>query len=168
VQRDEPEPYRSIAAFREGAGVEISAALKVCRRDVDEKTQTVHVHGTKNSWRDRPVFVEEWAWPYIVAAAKGKLPDAPLFVEKDGHPVNYYRALAAHRVAVKALKLPPKYTMHDSRHSFAVRCMKAGIDPQFIANNLGHRDATMVLRIYGKYRVTSADFRRMRTGTGGQ
>jgi integrase len=159
------EPYRSIAALREGAGVEISAALKVRRRDVDERSQTVHVHGTKNSWRDRPVFVEEWAWPYIVAASKGKLPDAPLFVEEDGHPVHYCQALAAHRAAVKVLKLPAKYTMHDSRHSFAVRCMKAGIDPQLIANNLGHRDATMVLRIYGKYRVTSADFRRTRTGT---
>jgi integrase len=160
------EPYRAIAALREGAGVEISAVLKVRKRDVDERSRTVHVHGTKNAWRNRPVFVEDWAWPYIAAAAKGKLPDAPLFVEPDGHPVTYYRALAAHRAAVKALKLPAGYTMHDARHSFAVRCMKAGLDPQLIANNLGHRDATMVLRIYGKYRVSAADFRRARTGTG--
>jgi len=65
---------------------------------------------------------------------------------------------------LKVLKLPTTYTMHDARHSFAVRCMKAGIDPQLIANNLGHRDATMALRIYGKYRPTPADFRRARTG----
>jgi integrase len=159
----QPEPYRSIAALREGGGVEISAALKVRRRDVDEKARTVHVHGSKNAWRSRPVFVEDWAWTYIATAAKGKLPDAPLFVEEVGEAVTYYRALAAHRAAVKAVKLPAGYTMHDARHSFAVRCMKAGVDPQLIANNLGHRDATMVLRIYGKYRVTAADFRRALT-----
>lgn len=164
----QPEPYRSIAALREGAGVEISAALKVRRRDVNEKDHTVHVHGTKNSWRSRPVFVQDWAWPYIAAAAKGKLPDAPLFVEAAGDAVTYYRALASHRAAVKAVKLPADYTMHDARHSFAVRCMKAGVNPQVIANNLGHRDATMVLRNYGKHRVTAADFRLARTGTGGQ
>lgn len=133
---------------------------------MDEKNRTIHVHGTKNHWRDRLVFVAPWAWPYIAAAAKGKLPDAPLFVDQDGHPATYNRALAAHRAALKVLRLPRAYTMHDSRHSFAVRCMKAGIDPQLIANNSGHRDATMVLQIYGKYRVTSSDIRRLGTGTG--
>jgi hypothetical protein len=84
-----------MAALREGAGLEISAALNVRRRDVDDKNRTVHGHGTKNSWRDRPVFVEDWAWPYVAAAAKGKLPDAPLFVEENGEQAPYYRALAA-------------------------------------------------------------------------
>ena len=160
------EPYRALAALREGAGVEITPALSVRRRDLDEKTKSVHVHGTKNAWRDRPVFVETWAWPYIEAAAKGKLPDAFLFVEETGRVANYPAARASHRVAVKALGLNAGYTMHDARHSFAVRCMKAGIDPQLIAGNLGHQDATMVLRIYGKYRPTSWDFERARTGTG--
>jgi integrase len=164
----QPQPYRAIAALREGAGVEISAALNVRKRDVDEKNGTVQVRGTKNAWRSRPVFVEDWAWPYIVAAAKGRLPDAPLFTEVNGEAATYYRAFAAHRTAVRTLKLPPRYTMHDARHSFAVRCMKGGIDPQLIANNLGHRDATMVLRIYGKYRVSVADLRRARTGTAGR
>lgn len=82
----QPAPYRALAALREGAGVEISAALAVRRRDVDLNQKTVHVHGTKNSWRDRPVFVEAWAWPYLAAAAKGKLPDALLFAEEDASP----------------------------------------------------------------------------------
>ena len=88
---------------------------------------TLQVHGTKNSWRDRPVLVGGWAWPSIAAAAKGKLPDAPLFVGEDGEQATYYRALAAHRAAVEALKLPSSYTMPDARHRFAGRCMKAAI-----------------------------------------
>ena len=53
-------------------------------------------------------------------------------------------------------------TMHDARHSFAVRWMRDGANPQDIANNLGHKDATLVLRIYGKYRLTASDHRRAR------
>jgi len=160
------EPYRALAALREGAGVEITPALAIRRRDLDEKTKSVQVHGTKNVWRDRPVFVEAWAWPYLETAAKGKLPDAFLFVEESGRVACYDAARASHRAAVKALGLNPAYRMHDARHSFAVRCMKAGIDPQLIAGNLGHQDATMVLRIYGKYRPSAWDFERARTGTG--
>ena len=164
----QPEPYRSIAELREGAGVEISPTHTVLRRDLDELNRTVHVYGPKNASRSRPVFAEEWAWPYLTAAAKAKLPDAPLFLEQEDRPPTYYRALAAHRGAVKALKLPGGYTMHDARHSFAVRCMKDTIDPQLIANNLGHRHATMVLRNCGKYRVMTNDLRRARTETEGR
>ncbi len=163
-----PEPYRALAALREGAGVEISAAMKVCRRDVDERDRSVHVHGSKNAWRSRPVLVEDWAWPYVSVAIKGKLPAAPIFIEADGTGATYPRARAAHLAALKALGLPPSYTMHDARHSFAVRGMKAGLDPQVIASNLGHRDATMVLRNYGRYRISREDISRARTGTGGQ
>ncbi|MDX2061295.1 MAG: tyrosine-type recombinase/integrase [Gemmatimonadales bacterium] len=163
-----PEPYRALAALREGAGVEITPALSVRRRDLDEKDRTVHIRGTKNAWRDRPVFVEDWAWPYLDKAAKDKLPDALLFMDEGGRPASYYGARSAHKTALAAAQLDATYTMHDARHSFAVRCIKAGIDPQLIASNLGHQDATMVLRIYGKYRPKAADFRRARSGTDDQ
>lgn len=160
----QPLPYRALAALREGAGVEISPALAVRRRDVDEGQHTVHVHGTKNSWRDRIVMVDDWAWPFLAAALKNKLPDALLFVEESGEPATYAQARAEHKASLKALGLNPKYTMHDARHSFAVRWMKEGRDPQLIANNLGHRDASMVLRIYGKYRPLPSDYRRVAAG----
>ena len=163
----QPEPYRSIAALREGAGVEIGAALTVRKRDIDEKNRSVYVRGTKNAWRSRPVFVEDWAWPYIEAASRGKLPDAPLFVCADGTPATYSGARVAHLAAMSALNFTNGYRIHDSRHSFAVRCMKAGMDPQVIASNLGHGDASMVLKVYGKHRVTDEDLQRARAGMGG-
>ncbi len=160
----QPMPYRALAALREGAGVEISAALKVRLSDLDYENRTVHIHGTKNPWRDRIVLVEDWAWPFLLAAAKSKVGNAWLFVEDSGQPATYARARAEHKAALKALGLNPGYTMHDARHSFAVRWMKEGRDPQLIANNLGHRDASMVLRIYGKYRPKAADYLRVRAG----
>lgn len=59
-----------------------------------------------------------------------------------------------------ALGLPEGYTMHDGRHSFAVRLTRKVADPQLIASNLGHRDGTVIHRIYGKYRPKASDFRR--------
>ncbi len=153
----QPIPYRALAALREGAGVEISAALRVRRRDVNEDDHTVHVHGSKNAWRDRLVLVDDWAWPHIVEACRAKLPDALLF-----EGAVYESARAEHRKAIKALSLDSRYTMHDARHSFAVRWMRSNANPQDIASNLGHKDATLVLRIYGKYRPTAADLRRAR------
>jgi hypothetical protein len=35
--------------------------------------------------------------------------------------------------------------------------MNAGANPQDIANNLGHRNASQVVTRYGKHRVTLAD-----------
>ncbi len=88
--------------------------------------------------------------------AKGKLPDAPLF---DG--VDYWDAIASHRSALKALGLPKDYTLHDARHRFAVRWIRAGIDPNLIAANLGHKNAMLVLNVYGKHRPCALDLARL-------
>lgn len=155
----QPEPYRTIAALREGAGVEISAALRVRRGDIDIAKRVVHVHGTKTSWRNRPVLVDEWAISFLERYIRERAltPAALLFEGVLGRA-----AWDVQKRALLALDLDPRYTLHDSRHSYAVRWMKAGRDPQLIANNLGHKDATLVLRVYGKYRPTIADLERAR------
>lgn len=157
----QPPPYRALAALREGAGVEISAALSTRRRDVDRDRHIVHVHGTKNMWRDRLVRVDDWAWPHLEEHIRNLLPDALLW-----GGITYDAALHAHRWACKALNIPD-YQQHDARHSYAVRHMKAGDDVFLIANQLGHRDPSMVLKIYGKYRPQPEDFRRISAARGG-
>ncbi len=153
----QPFPFSALAALREGAGVEISAALRVRRRDVSETERTVFVRGSKNEWRARNVIVEEWAWPFLRRAFADKLPDAFLF---DG--LDYESARKAHQAALAATTLPLAYRMHDARHSIAVRWMKQGIEPQIIATNLGHRDASLVLKLYGRYSPRADDRRRVR------
>jgi len=155
----QPEPFRALAALREGAGVEISAALRVRRRDVDLRRSVVQVTGTKNAWRARPVLVDEWARKRLAAyiAARRFTPDAPLF-----QGATERQAWGVQKEAVAALKLQPGYRLHDARHSYAVRKMKEGADPQVIANNLGHKDTTMLWKVYGKYRPTMHDLARER------
>jgi len=150
----QPEPFRTLSALREGSGMEISAALKVLRGDFNFADNTSRARGTKNKWRDRTVSVEPWAMARIAEfiKANGLTPAAPLFPTVSGA-----RALNVLRSGLRALGLPETYTLHDARHSFAVRWMKRGVPPQLIANNLGHKDASQVLKIYGKYRPTLLD-----------
>ena len=155
----QPEPFRALAALREGAGVEISAALRVRRRDVDLRRSVVQVSGTKNQWRSRPVLVDEWAMRRIAGyVTAGRFtPDAQLFAG-----ISQRRAWGVQKKALRALQLEPGYRLHDARHSYAVRQMKAGVDPQLIANNLGHKDTVMLWRVYAKYRPTAHDLARER------
>lgn len=153
----QPEPFRTLAALLQGGGVEISAALRVRRRDVSDGAAVVQVHGTKTPWRNRPVNVEPWARPYLLRQCGSLLPDAVLF---DG--VDYDDVRKQHRAALRRL-YPDKadarrgLTLHDSRHSHAVLRMQRGDDPNDIARNLGHSNAVLLLRIYGKHRGCSFD-----------
>lgn len=142
----QPFPYSALAALREGAGVEISAALQVRRLDCNPDTHFVHVRGTKNAWRERDVLVDPWAWEKFARALGDKLPGALLF-----EGITLRKAYYQHKLATRALEIPD-YTLHDARHSYAVRHMQLGTRPELIANNLGHADASQVLRRYGKYR----------------
>ncbi len=156
----QPEPFRSLAALREGAGVEISAALRVRRRDVDLRRWVIQVSGTKNAWRTRPVLVfDDWARRRLKAyVTAGRFtPDALLF-----QGLSERRAWAVQKEALGALKLDSTYTLHDARHSFAIQKLSEGYDPQVIANNLGHKDTSMLWRVYGKYRQTAQDLARIR------
>ena len=155
----QPEPFRALAALREGAGVEISAALRVRRRDVDLTRAVIHVSGTKNQWRSRPVLVDEWAMRRVAeyVSSGGFMPDALLFAG-----ISQRYAWGVQKRALKSLKLDEGYRLHDARHSYAVRQMKSGTDPQLIANNLGHKDTVMLWRVYGKYRPTAHDLARER------
>ena len=39
--------------------------------------------------------------------------------------------------------------------------MRAGIDPNLIAANLGHKNAMLVLKVYGKHRPRALDLARL-------
>jgi integrase/recombinase XerC len=150
----QPEPFRALAALREGAGVEISAALGVRRGDVDLASSTVFVRGTKTPGRTRVVAVEQWAMKRLAEYMR-RAPATPAALLFEG--IRARRALDVQRRELERLELDVRYTLHDARHSYAVRQMKSGVDVQVIAANLGHTDAMMVLKVYGKYRPNAQD-----------
>lgn len=145
-----PEPYRSLFALLYGSAIEISTALTLRARDVNRSSREIHARGTKGvrgvrAYRDRIVRVAEWAWPQVERLVADKLPEAPLFPG-----LNRWTVSDEHRAACQRLGFAG-YRLHDARHHWAVRAMRAGAPAEIVARQLGHADATLVLRVYGKW-----------------
>lgn len=79
----------------------------------------------------------------------GLLPDALVFdgLEKDEV---HKAALIAHHEACASLGLRDSY-LHDWRHTYAVNALKRKVSATVVASQLGHHDATLVLKNYGRY-----------------
>ena len=151
----QPEPFRTLSALMHGTGMEISAALRVKRADVDAVTKRVRAHGTKTHARDREVYVDSWAWAYVERAVRHLTPSAFLFPG-----LNRWSASDAHRDACKALGADfADYRMHDARHSYAVRAIRAGAPLEHVATQLGHADTQMVVKVYGRYKPNETERR---------
>jgi integrase len=151
-----PEPYRELHALMLATGMEISAALRVRRRDIDVGRKTVYARGTKRQSRERMCTVySRWEplFRYVQSRSLGLLPDAPLFPHATSEA-----SLDELRAALKALGLPPEYRQHDHRHTWAVQAIRDGLALHTIAHQLGHRDATMVLKVYGRFMPNAGDF----------
>jgi integrase len=138
-------PFRALFALLYGAGVEISAALACIDGDVDTARREVRARGTKAHSRDRVVRVAEWAWPYVEAHLATLTPGERLF-----RGLTRWQVGDVHRDRLKALGLP-HHRVHDSRHFYAVRAVRAGTPYELVARQLGHADVQMVARVYGRY-----------------
>lgn len=160
-------PHRAIAALREGGGLEMQAVLAMRGRDVaDVEHRIVWAHGGKNVHRDRQAQIDAELWPIFDAYVRAGsfTPDALLFpVTADQHRAVHVEAVAAAREA--GADIPDRYTPHAARHTYAIRKMRSGVEPTLTANNLGHADASMVIRLYGRYRPKITDI--IRAGQAG-
>ena len=142
------EPYRTVIALVHGTGIEISAALSLLRRDIDFDRREIHAHGTKTKARDRITTIEPWAMVYLGRHARRLFPNDRVFPD-----LNRWTVSDKQRVACKALEIQD-YQLRDSRHTYAVRAIRAGASYETVAQQLGHTDTTMVIRVYGRFRPT--------------
>jgi integrase len=147
------EPFRTIEALLHGTGIEISVALRLKRGDVDSARHTIRAAGTKTHARDRVAYVAEWAWPYIERHIALLHPGALLFPKTDR-----WRVSDAHRAACAALGIKD-YRLHDARHTYAVRAIRAGAPFEVVAQQLGHSNTNMVTKVYGRFKPKEEEFR---------
>lgn len=148
----QPSPYKEFSALLAGSGIEVSVALKLRRRDVDEEHREIRAAGTKTHARDRIVRVAEWAWDYVAPLLENRHRDALLF---DTIP-NRWDPQEAHNDAIAALvekghAIYDGYTMRDHRHTYAVRAIRAGTPAELVARQLGHVNPVLVHRVYGRF-----------------
>ena len=50
------------------------------------------------------------------------------------------------------------HTLHDLRHTYAVNALKKGYKPTVIARQLGHKDASMIDKVYGRFIPGESDY----------
>jgi len=145
VEENAPAPYPALFAILYGAGVEVSAALACVESDVDVARREVRARGTKAHTRDRIVRVAEWAWPFVERHLETLTPGERLFRGLDRWQVG-----DAHRARLVALGLR-HHRLHDSRHFYAIRAIRAGTPYELVARQLGHADVAMVAKVYGRF-----------------
>ena len=145
------EPYRNLCLLLHATGLEVSVALALKKRDFDMMRREVRARGTKTKARDRIAIVDEWAWRDIERFVRQLLPNAPLYPN-----VNRWTASDMHRRACATLGVED-YQLKDARHSYAVRAIRAGAPFEHVAEQLGHADTTMVVRVYGRFRPSEAE-----------
>ncbi|MBX3173239.1 MAG: site-specific integrase [Gemmatimonadaceae bacterium] len=151
--------HRALAAIRHGAGLEMQAALAMCRRDVDLATKVVWAHGRKNANRDRQAIVlDDACWDLFASYVRGGgfLPDAPLFPVAHGAHADA-QAAACEALRAQGVPIREGYTLHGARHSFGVEMARRGYELKLISANLGHANEVMAMKLYAKYRPRAED-----------
>ncbi len=147
------EPARTLHALLAGTGMEVSAALRLLRRDLDLEAGTVRAIGTKRATRDRTVRVTEpWALDLLRRRAGSLLPAARVFP-----PLRSSDVLAALRKACAAVGVDD-YRTHDWRHTYAVREIRRGLPLSVVAHQLGHANTIMVQTVYGRFIPNEGDY----------
>ncbi len=123
------------------------------REDIAADFSRVHVRGTKRSTRDRVVPVvlplQQELLRFAAKHAQGE--DGDLFL-------NWSNAVRDIKAACKRAGIEP-CTPNDLRRTFAVWLRSAGAPPDLIAPCMGHRDSTMVERVYGRLSANVLDAR---------
>jgi integrase len=140
-----PPQYAAAEALMFACGWELSAVVNAKAGDIDLANLTAFARGSKSIWRRRlTIITEPEVVKYLEPILRHKLPEAPLFT------LSTPRLLATHKETSKALGLPIT-TLHDWRHTYAIKELKRGTLPQHVAQMLGHSTAALVINRYGRW-----------------
>lgn len=146
-----PSPFNAIEALMAN-GLERRVIERLSRRDIDLDRLTVNAHGSKTPHRNRVIRItESWTVPFIKAHLATLMPNAPVLT------VKLDRVLDRHKKACADLKIPVT-TLHDWRHTYAVNSLRDGMRAETVARQLGHRDASLVHKVYGRFIVDERDY----------
>lgn len=148
VEKQPDAQRRAFLALIYGTGADVSPALALCRRDLDEAGREVRIAGTKAVGRDRIARVAPWAWPIVMAHAKTCLPAARLFPWDRWTPSDWHRETVGSlcEAGVLSQVLP----LRNARHHWAVRAVRGGMPLRLVADQLGNSE-TMVSRHYARF-----------------
>ena len=95
----------------------------------------------------RTIYLTEQACKIVARLAEAN-PDGPLLLNSEGNPWTKDAINCAFGRLEK--KLGKKYHIGAFRKGYATEALKAGVDTVTVAHLLGHRDPSMVSKVYGQ------------------
>lgn len=130
----------AVLALLYGAGLRISEALGLKRRDVAGNPDALTVTGKGNKTRMVPLLptVLRVITDYLALCPYAVPVDGPLFIGARGGPLSPRIVQLAMASLRGALGLPDSATPHALRHSFATHLLARGGDLRAIQDLLGH------------------------------
>jgi integrase/recombinase XerC len=130
----------AVLALLYGAGLRISEALSLKRKNVAGATDALTVTGKGNKTRMVPLLpqVAKLIADYVALCPFALAPDGPLFVGARGGPLSPRIVQLTMARLRGALGLPDSATPHALRHSFATHLLARGGDLRAIQELLGH------------------------------
>lgn len=148
-----PDPYRQLYRLMYATGVELGAAIGLLVEAVQPERYLIRAPGTKAHNRDRVVKVAVWARTEVESLWLNRSPAERLF-----EGARYRLASLTHSRVAESLGF--KVTLHDARHHWAVRSLRTGWPIEGVARQLGHADARMVVKVYGRFVPDDEDLER--------
>jgi integrase len=110
-----------------------------------------YVNYLKTKSSRRPLPLPDDLVRYLIAyklRSEFSKDEDPVFASKTGKPLGHRNVTgrgfepAAEHAGIEGV------SFHDMRHAFASRCIARGMDAVRLAKRLGHKDATITLRVY--------------------
>ena len=126
-------------------GLRISEAMNLNFKDLDILSGTVLVHGKGKKERLCAVGTpaRKALRSYITqrrTRSSAELPKSPIFINRNGERLNARSFQRNLKDYLEAAGLPPDFTPHKLRHSFATHLLDAGADLRSVQEMLGHSD----------------------------
>ncbi len=134
-----------VTAWETGARPQEILAVEARHVDVKNSRWVFPKEEAKGKRQIRVVYLSDRALE-ITERILNSNPEGPIFRNKDGNPWTPYSVNC--RFFRLKKKLGTKYCLYLFRHSFATRMLESGLDPITVSVLMGHKDTTMLARVY--------------------
>lgn len=147
LARFSDEEFRDLLTVTFETGCRPQESLRVEARHVDLVNQrwVFPKSESKNKRTSRVVYMTDKAMA-IVRKLVERHPTGKLFRNMDGQPWTPSAANCRFQRAKKTLK--KRYSLYALRHAWATNALLRGVDPLTVAILLGHRDPSILSRVY--------------------
>jgi integrase len=143
----ESDPFGEILTFLRETGCRPQECRAIESRHFDRINQQIAfpIKESKGKRESRIIPLNDKALALITRLALMR-PEGKLFLNRNGRPWTAYSLNC--RCARLSKKCGFKVFPYAIRHSFVTDALLRGVDPITLAHIVGHRDATMILRVY--------------------